>query len=162
MRNYHLAALVTTDLAYRKAVHALQTKAIKNVGSVFNSNMNRVLSLVTYPGKLLKASKEFSPVFARAEELVTGKKFCRDVDYRRYMEMRPQILAACLPLSAEQIAALQPQGLEGAKRWEDFLFFSDATISACGDYLAPGAESILSSMAVGTWTAFETLGRVRQ
>jgi hypothetical protein len=159
VRNYHLAVLAATRFGYRKARRALQHTATREVAAAFVGNMDRVLALITYPGKLLRASKEFGYVFGQATVEVTGMNHRQAFhkEYRKYIEMRPQILAACSPLPPEQMASFSKPGLAGAKAWEDWLFLSDATMMATGDYLTSGVESILTSMLVGTWTAFETL-----
>src|SRR5947209_4624427 len=78
-------------------------------------------------------------------------------NYARYLQLRPKIAEECEAFSSERLTALAGHDKDLHRRWEDGLAFVGAMVLKSGDFLASAVESMLSGMAIGAWTAFESL-----
>jgi len=168
MRDYKLPALAAIDLAYRTTGEKLQTDKLRSVASAFVGNVERVVSTGRFPARLLNLSGHFLYVWKRAEHQVLGGD-AHKMDSKHFQE----IVEACkkiadedheksgqpgLPklFSQEWIELLDGPPSQVQQRFEGTFSLIEGMVACTGDFLANGIEPTLSSMVVGTWTAFET------
>jgi hypothetical protein len=173
MSDYRLFALAAIDRTYRKVCDALKTPAVRDVAAAFIGNVDRVVSAGNFPVRLLNLSGQFLHVWARAQHQILGDSV-HTMSGEEYRRRAPEIVARCKEIvnDEQQIMGeyapaktFTPQWLEALEgpesraqeRSEGMFSVIEGMIACTGDFLSKGMEPTLSSMLVGTWTAFETL-----
>jgi hypothetical protein len=152
-----LSALAALDLSYRQAYNNLKNSELADVVSGFIGNMDRVVAVCFFPARLINLSGRFLSRWNTAISQVTDDRDLVHRDYEKYLQLRPDIAAKTAPFEPDQLTALDGHGKDLQRRWEEGLCMVDVMTAKSGEYLSNAVESMLDSMAVGTWTAFEIL-----
>ena len=157
MPSYNFKALALTDYGFQKPCKSLKTSVASEVAKAFVGNMDRVAALPLYPIKLLIAEEGYNKAVIREMTKLTGESYPEILMKNRDKYRAARLLAeenlGQIPL--EEMQALEAEVMSRASL--DKSAQTEAKMAQCNAYLSKAIEAVLSGMAIGTWTAFETL-----
>jgi hypothetical protein len=168
---YKISAIEKIDSAYLTLCASLRTQDIIEVAKAFVGNTERVVSAATFPSDLVDFLAEFWSVWRRAQERLTGTY---DPQYPsssdQWVAAHSQMPDECKKV-IQELPVVDPKmprrfsrewlkgrgkTLEAGYMHPGWLML-EAMVACSDDLLAYGVESVLSSMIVGMWTAFESM-----
>jgi hypothetical protein len=157
MPSYNFKALALSDYGFQKPCKSLKTSVASEVAKAFVGNMDRVAALPLYPIKLLIAQEGYGKAVNREVTKLTGESYPDILMKNRdkYLAARRLAEATLGQIPLEEMQALEAEVMSRASL--DEWARTEAAMALCNPYLGKAIEAVLSGMAIGTWTAFETL-----
>jgi hypothetical protein len=156
VRDYKFNEAANVNREYQRLLESLKTKNLAEAVTAFTDNIERVICLASFPIDLIDLAGAFARIEAEAFMRISGKSLLFAEELRENAELLERFKQESDRLFKEW----------ATKEFSDSSFVAKSHMRAAAQLkgllglyppVATGAEAIMSSFLVGTWTAFETL-----